>query len=108
MEAVEYLVVGEHADACRVVHVSFVQRAVHCGEGDIVATVGENGAQSLVLVGVVAEDAQAVALGEELAERFGDEVEILVVDTLRRAAEVDGGSRGTGYFRCSRDVLLAL
>ncbi len=54
VEAVEYLMVGEHTHACGMVHEPLVQRAFHGSESDVVASVGKNGTQALELPLVVA------------------------------------------------------
>lgn len=89
VESVEDLMVGEHARARLVVDKAFVDGAEHRGEVDVVAPVGEYHFQAFDLLLAVAEYAQAVTVGEQSGERFADKLEILVVDSLRRAAEVD-------------------
>ena len=87
METVENLVVGEHTPAGVVVHESLVHSAAHVVEGDVVATLGEDGAQALGLLLRIGEYHDCVALLFQLAERVGYQVEILMVEPLGSAVE---------------------
>ena len=89
MEAVENLVVGKYAYAGLVVYETLVQCAVYGLEVDLVASVGENLAQAVELLGVVRQYQQPVAFALEACKRVGYEVEILMVNPLWRAVEVD-------------------
>ena len=90
--------VGEEAGLRVVVYESGVERLRHRGEVDAVAAVGEYLLQALGLIGRVAEYEQAVAVGEHLRKRFGDDIEVFVVEGLGRGVELqDGvGSRSGG------------
>ncbi len=68
VETVEYLVVGEQAHAVERVYKPLVQRRFHRREGDVVAALGEYGAQTLVLVRIVAEYEERIPLGEQPGE----------------------------------------
>ncbi len=74
--------VGEDTHLEVVIDKALVQRAQHGLKGDVVAAVVKDVAQALDLLGAVAQDEQAVAAGEEVAERLPDEVKVLVVDAL--------------------------
>ena len=82
METVKYLVVGEDTHLEVVIDKALVQRAQHGLKADVVAAVLKDVAQALDLLGAVAQDEQAVAAGDEVAERLPDEVKVLVVDAL--------------------------
>ena len=92
METVENLMVGKDADLALMVYETLVQSALHSLKRNIVAAVGENLPQTVELFGVVRQYQQPVALAAEAGEGVGDDVEILVVDTLRRAVEVNHGA----------------
>ena len=49
------------------------------GKGYVIATVGEDGAETIGLIIGIGENENAVAVGEKFPERIGYEVEILVV-----------------------------
>ena len=105
MEAVKYLVVGEHACLCRVVDKAFVDCRYHRREADVVATVLEDGAQSLYLLLRVAEYVYLVPVGEEFSKRVTDEVEILVIYPLGRTPEPYGsGVLSVGIVGGCREV----
>ena len=87
VETVKNLVVGKHAQFQVLVDKALVQCAVDGLEGDVVAAVLKDVAQSLNLLGAVAQDDDAVALGQEVGERLPDEVEVLVVDALGLAVQ---------------------
>ena len=72
MEAVEDLVVGEDAAAGGVVDESFVDGAVDGLKVDAVAAVLEDDAEAFELLGVVAENQQFIAFGEEIGEGAAD------------------------------------
>ncbi|GFI52765.1 hypothetical protein IMSAGC021_01071 [Muribaculaceae bacterium] len=86
--------IGEDAEFERVVGETFMDRRHDGREGYVVAAVGEDYLQALDLLLAVAEDADAVALGEEAGETLADQLEILVVDGLRGAVEVNRGPGG--------------
>ena len=92
MESVENLVVGEHAYFGGVVHEAFVQCAVYGLEVNFIATVGKDFAQTVELLRIIGEYVQAVSFGLEAYEGRAYYVEIFVVDSLRRAVEVEHGA----------------
>ncbi len=96
VEAVKYLVVGKHACLGRRVGEALVQRVPDGCEGNLVAAVLEYHAQALELARVVAQDTYAVALAEQTGEILGYEIEILVVQSLGAASEVECGV-GSGH-----------
>ena len=79
MEAVEDLMVGEEAGLGLVVDEALMDRRGYRSEADVVAPVLENRAEAVGLVRGVGEDQYAVSLAEEVGERVGDQVEVLVV-----------------------------
>ena len=89
MEALEYLVVGEHAYFQVMVHESLVYGVEHRLERYQVATVVEYHAQAFELRLVVGEYVDFVTFFLEFLERFADYVEILVENTLQGAVEAD-------------------
>ena len=91
VEAVEYLVVGEHAQFQVVVHKSLVHGAQHGRERNLVASVVEYGAQAVDLPRAVAENSYVVAARHEVGERRAYQVEVLVVYALRRAVQPKAG-----------------
>ena len=93
VESVEELVVGKEAEVQFVVDESLVQGFVDGGEGDVFAFVLENVGDALRLFLAVAQDIERVALVQQRRERFAHEVEILVVDGLRRAVQRQGRTR---------------
>ncbi len=72
-----------------VVYETLVQCAVYGLEVDLVASVGENLAQAVELLCIVRQYQQPVTLAPEACKRIGYEVEILMVNPLWRAVEVD-------------------
>ncbi len=90
METVENLVVGKHTQLQTVIDKSGMYGRADRRERYIVAPVGKYGLEALDLLRAVGEDAYRVPVGQKMAERLGYDVEILVVDTLRSATEVDG------------------
>ena len=110
MVPVEYLVVGEEADALCAVGESLVERAVHglkvdAGVQTVVrAGVGgcllarEDVSQSLYLLGAVGQDEEAVSLQQIVFECLCEQVEVFVEERLRRDVELQGGRR------CGRGV----
>ena len=105
METVEYLVVGEAADAQRIVGKTAMEGLVDALEVDagalgvkvgalaVAAHLGEDFAQTLLLLGAVGKDKEAVALEQIVFERLAQEVEILMEEGLRGDIHGDG-SRG--------------
>ena len=91
VEAVENLVVGEHTQLEVVVHKTLVQGVLNGFKLDVIVAVLEDEPQTLNLLGTVAQDANPVAFFNEVVERLADEVEVLVIDALRRAVERQSG-----------------
>ena len=79
MESVEDLMVGEEAEFQLVVGETLMDGMVNGREDDVIATVAEYIAETLVLIRRVAEDKDSVALRDERCERLGYEVEVLVI-----------------------------
>ena len=89
METVEYLVVGEEADAQIVVGKTLVKGILDGGKNHIGDSPRcENFLQTLVLFLAVGEDINLIALQEIVFERFGEQVEVLVEKGLDRDVEV--------------------
>ena len=78
VEAPENLMVGEEAGVEGMVGKSFVEGVVDGGEGDVVASLVEDGAQTVGLPLVIGEDVKVVAFVDVVVKRGGDEVEILM------------------------------
>ena len=91
MESVENLVVGEEACLDVVVDKSLVERTLDGSESDVVATVVEDVFEAIGLVGRIAEDIETVAVADVAREAIGYEVEILVIEGLWRAVEIELG-----------------
>ena len=89
VETVENLMVSEYAPLCGMVDKAFVECGVDRTERNIVTTVGEYGTQTLLLAVAVAEYVEFVAVGDKASERLRDKVEILMIESLRRAVVVD-------------------
>ncbi len=89
VEAVEYLVVSEHTPPGRVVYKSLVKRVQRGCESDVVAAVFEDYPQAVKLLFIVAEDIDGIPLRGEALEIIGDDVEVFVIDALRRTFEIE-------------------
>ena len=87
VESVKYLVVGEYAQSQVVVNKALVQRAQAGFKLDVIVSVVEDGTQSRNLLFVVAEDEDAIATRKKILERVTNEVEVLVINALRRAVQ---------------------
>ncbi len=61
------------------IHKTFVERRFNRGETDIVTTVGKDVAQTLYLLLAVAEYENLKPVGQEMAERIGYDVEVLMI-----------------------------
>ena len=91
VETVENLVVGEDTQTAFVIHKALVESLFHCGKGDVVAAIAENLAQAFNLLLALGKDENFVTLLEEIAEGFANQVEIFMVDALRREIVFDNG-----------------
>ena len=124
MKSVEYLVVGEEAQAQVVVGKSLMQGAVDRGEVDVVGNrkgfrVGRLSAvyiahllklvaleyllQAACLLLAVGKDVQLVATEQIVFKRLGKQLEVLVEQWLRRDVEGYGGLWGTGRLSTKLD-----
>ncbi len=103
METVEYLVVGEHADAQGVVGKATVERLLHRLKGHrfgrnlravghllVLRHLVEDVAQTLVLLLAVGKDIQLIPFQRVVFERAQQEVKVLVEKRLRGGVESDG------------------
>ena len=104
VETVENLMVGEQTGLGYMVNEAFVERRVGRSERYVITTVGENGAQTFDLLLAVGKDVDPVAVSEKTFERIGDEIEILMIEGLRRALEVDRGVGAGGCVSRGREL----
>ena len=95
VETVEYLVVGEQAEAQVVVYEALVQRLVDGGEADVLVFFGEDVAQTLVLLLTVGQHVELVAFQSVVLQRLLQQVEVLVEERLRRSLKAEGSLLST-------------
>ncbi len=112
METVENLMVGKHAPPCSMVNESFMEGRQHGGEGDVVAPLGKYCLKACNLFLAVGKYIERVSVGQQLAERVGNKVEILMIKPLGSALEIKFHT-AAGYFTvsaartgCRREVQL--
>ena len=98
MKAVEQLMIGEETEAQGVVHESFMQGTFHGSEGNVVTSILEDCSDAVGLFGAVATNIYGIAVGQELSERVGHQVEVLVKDGLHDGVEAHGGVGCTRRF----------
>ena len=91
MESVEDLMVGKIAYPARVIDEALMDRWPHRREFDIIASIFEDGLETFCLIGGVGEYHDAITLGEHSAEGVGYQVEVLMIETLERAVELQCG-----------------